>query len=102
MYTQFPHYHSFIMVFGKFFKILSMVIDRPVVSAAAQVIVVCLRLILVHTLIPVSETHVPVTPVGTVNVSALLSLPIPKPVMKLEPALNGELQTCVVCTVTFL
>lgn len=41
----------------------------------------------------------PVTPVGTVNVSALLSLPIPKPVMKLEPALNGELQPCVVCTV---
>lgn len=62
----------------------------------------CLRLILGHTLIPVSETRVLVTAVGTVNVCALLSLPIPKPVMKLGPALNGELQACVVCAITFL
>lgn len=62
----------------------------------------CLRLILVHTLIPVSETHVLAKMVGTVNVSALPLLPIPKPVMKLKPALNGELQPCAVCEITFL
>ena len=37
-----------------------------------------------------------VTPVGTVNVSALLWLPMPKLVMKLERVLNGEVQRCAV------
>lgn len=41
-----------------------------------------------------------VTPVGTVSVSALLWLPMPRLVMKLEPALNGELQSCAVSLTT--
>lgn len=41
-----------------------------------------------------------VTMVGTVSVSALLWLPMPKLVIKLGPALNGELQTCALFSVT--
>lgn len=50
----------------------------------------------------VSETRVLVTAVETVNVSALLLLPTLKPAMKLGPALNGELQSFVVCAIMFL
>ena len=40
------------------------------------------------------------TPVGTVSVSALLWLPMPKLVMKPVPALNGEHQSCAVSLAT--
>lgn len=43
-----------------------------------------------------------VTRVGTVSVSVLLSLHMPKLVMKLGPALSGELQSCALFSVTFI
>lgn len=79
-----------------------MVVDCSHAAAAEEIIVVCLRLTRVHTSTLVSETRVLVTAVGTVNVSALLLLPTAKPVMKLGPALNGELQSFVVCAIMFL
>lgn len=50
------------------------------------------RWILVPTMTHVYLTHVLVTLVGTVNVSALLWLPMLNPVIKLEFVYNGDLQ----------
>lgn len=57
---------------------------------------VCLRSRLSHTLNLAWKTLAHVTVVGIVNVSALLWLPMPKLVVKLEFALSGEHRTCVV------
>lgn len=43
-----------------------------------------------------------VTLVGTVSVSALLWLLMPKLVMKLGPVLNGELQKCALFSATII
>lgn len=79
-----------------------MAVDCSGAAAAEEIIVVCLRLTRVPTSTLVSETRVLVTAVGTVNVSALLLLPTPKPVMKPGPASNGELQSFVVCAILLL
>lgn len=52
------------------------------------------------TLTPASETPVPATPVATVNVYALLWLPMQKLAMKLMCVSNGERQSFALFSVT--
>lgn len=68
--------------------------------SAKQNIILFSRLILLHTMLLVWKTLALVPMEGTVSVSALWWLPMPKLVKMLGPALDGERQSCAVSSAT--